>query len=82
MPPQLPQSYMFKLLYYNRNPIAMDVPLLIDEDGVFFFSWSSYIIPSIISHGTSNLSKLDDDDVVMFFRNFVTPLPPSRKRFI
>jgi len=37
MPPQLPQLYMFKLLYSNRNPIVMDVLLLIDEDGVFFF---------------------------------------------
>jgi hypothetical protein len=31
MPPQLPQSYKFKFFYSNKNPTAMDGPLLIGD---------------------------------------------------
>jgi len=31
MPFQLPQSYKFKFFYFNRNPVAMDEPFIIDD---------------------------------------------------
>jgi hypothetical protein len=31
MPFQLSQSYKFKFFYYNKNSIAMDEPLIIDD---------------------------------------------------
>ncbi len=52
----------------------MDVPLLIDEDGVSSSHGPLTSTPPPFSPCTSNMLKLDDDDVVMFFRNFVTPL--------
>jgi hypothetical protein len=51
----------------------MDVPLLINEDGASFSHGPLASSPPLFFHGTSNLSKLDDVNVVMFFRNFVTP---------
>ncbi len=73
IPPQLPQSYTFKLFYSSRNPISMDVPLLINEHGVFSSHGPLTSSPPLLSPNISNLSKLDDDDVVMFLRNFVNP---------
>jgi hypothetical protein len=57
----------------------MDVPLLIDKDGVFSSHGPLTSSLPLFSHGTSNLSKIDDDDVVMFFRNFVSPPPHPPK---
>ncbi len=74
MPFQLPQSYKFKFFYSSRNPIAMDVPLLIDDQNGAFFSHSPLTssLP-LFSFGTFDLTNLDNDDV-MFFRESVTPL--------
>jgi hypothetical protein len=69
---------MFKLFYSNRNPIAMDVRLLIDKDGASSSHGPLTSSPPLFSLSTSNLSKLDDDDVVMFFKKFVTPPPPPK----
>jgi hypothetical protein len=56
----------------------MDGPLLINKDVASSSHGPLTSSPPLFSLGTFNLSKLnDDDDVVMFFRNFL----PPHKRF-
>ncbi len=74
MPLQSPQSYKFKFFYSSRNPIAMDVPLLIGDYNGAFFSHNPFTSSfPLFSFGTFDLINLDNDDV-MFFRKSVTPL--------
>jgi hypothetical protein len=52
MPLQLPQSYKFKFFYYNRNPIATDALLIIDDHSGSSSSHATFpSSPPLFSHG-------------------------------